>query len=124
MPAGSVKDQNALASVESLRALDWLNAFVAALMMGFGPFVAGALAERGWTPANVGLVLTATGLAGLSLQAPVGELMDRVQSKRALVAAGTAALVVAALIFGLRSDFPSIFTAAVMQGAGASIVGP
>ena len=32
--------------VESLKALDWLNFFLAALLMGFGPFVAVNLAEN------------------------------------------------------------------------------
>src|SRR5262245_5484956 len=48
--------------LDSLRALDWLNFLLAALLMGFGPFVGLHLAAQGWTPANVGLVLTVSGL--------------------------------------------------------------
>jgi MFS family permease len=124
MLTSSLKTQECLPSVASLHALDWLNFFLAAMLMGFGPFVAGGLADRGWMPANIGLVLTASGLAGLLLQAPAGELIDRVKAKRTLVAMGTAALILAALIFGLREDLPSAFAAAVIQGTTGSVLGP
>src|SRR5262245_4717176 len=124
MPTKSPEAQERLASAESLHALDWLSFFLAALLVGFGPFVAAGLADRGWMPANIGLVLTASGLAGLLLQVPAGELIDVVKSKRALVATGTAALIFSALIFGLREDFPSVFAAAVIQGMAGSILGP
>jgi MFS family permease len=109
---------------ESLRALDWLNFFMAALLMGLGPFLASSLSDRGWTPANIGLVLTVSGLAGLLTQVPAGELIDMAKSKLTLIRIGTAAVTLALLIFGLRSDLPSIFTAAVLQGTSGSILGP
>jgi MFS family permease len=90
--------------LESLHALDWLNFFLAALLTGFGPFLVVHLADLGWTPASIGLVLTASGLAGLVAQVPAGEIIDMVRSKRTLVAAGTAAITLALLMFGLRPD--------------------
>jgi MFS family permease len=116
--------RDASPSVESLHALDWLNAFLAALLMGFGPFVAIHLADQGWVPAHIGFVLTAGGLAGLLTQVPAGELIDAVNSKRALVGMGIAALILSALMFGLRPDFPSVFAAAVIQGTTGSVLGP
>jgi MFS family permease len=109
---------------ESLHALDWLNFFLAALLVGFGPFIAVHFAEQGWTPASIGVILTIGGLAGLFTQIPAGELIDMVRSKRALVGVGAAAAVLALLIFGLRVDFPSAAAAAVLQGAAGSIFGP
>jgi MFS family permease len=120
----SPRPQNNLPSAASLHALDWLNAFLAALLMGFGPFLSGCLADRGWMPANIGLILTASALTGLLLQAPAGDLIDMAKSKRALVAMGAAALMFAALIFGMRSDFPSVFAAAVVQGMAGTVLGP
>jgi MFS family permease len=120
----SPRPQHNRSSAESLRALDWLNAFLAALLMGFGPFLSGCLADRGWMPANIGLILTASALTGLLIQAPAGDLIDMAKSKRALVAMGTAALMFAALIFGVRSDFPSVFAAAVVQGMAGTVLGP
>ena len=116
--------QNAQRPSESLRALDWLNFFMAALLMGLGPFLASSLSDRGWTPANIGFVLTVSGLAGLLTQVPAGELIDMAKSKLTLIGIGTAAVTLALLIFGLRSDLPSIFTAAVLQGTSGSILGP
>jgi MFS family permease len=120
----SLNTRDSAPPAENLRALDWLNYFLAAMLTGFGPFLAEGLTDRGWMPADIGLALTASGLAGLLVQAPVGELIDRVKSKRALVATGIAALMLAALIFGLRADFPSIFAAAIMQGVAGSALGP
>src|SRR5262245_66278272 len=108
MPTKSLEAQERLASAESLHALDWLSFFLAALLVGFGPFVAAGLADRGWMPANIGLVLTASGLAGLLLQVPAGELIDVVKSKRALVENGTGGHIFSELIFGLRGGLPYI----------------
>ena len=124
MPIRLPNTQDAKLPVESPRALDWLNFFLAALLVGFGPFVASSLSDRGWSPANIGLVLTVSGLAGLLTQVPAGELIDMAKSKRTLVGTGTAAVILALLIFGLRPDLPSVFAAAVIQGTTGSIIGP
>src|SRR5262249_39605950 len=107
MPIRSLTAQDAQRPVKSLRALDWLNFFLAALLMGLGPFLASSLSDRGWAPSNIGFLLTVSGFAGLLTQVPAGELIDLAKSKRALIGTGTAAVTLALLIFGLRSDFPS-----------------
>jgi MFS family permease len=109
---------------DSLRALDWLNCFLAALLTGFGPVLALSLADRGWVPARIGFVLTVSGVAGLLAQIPAGELIDMVKSKRMLVGAGTVAATLAVLLFGLRPDLPSVLAGAVIQGAVGSVLGP
>jgi MFS family permease len=111
-------------SLVSLHALDWLNFLLAALLMGFGPFVGLHLADHGWTPASVGIVLTVSGLAGLLTQIPAGELIDVVQSKRVLVGIGVAAVALAILTLGLRPDFSPVLVAVIMQGMAGSILGP
>ena len=65
MPVGSFKAQDAASPIASRHALDWVNFFLAALLMGFGPFVSVHLANRGWTPEGIGLVLTVSGLVPL-----------------------------------------------------------
>jgi len=92
--------------------------------MGFGPFVTVYLTDRGWVPETIGLVLTASGIAGLLTQVPTGELIDRVKSKRTLVGAGIVAVILVVLIFRLRPDFPSVFAAATIQGTAGSVIGP
>jgi MFS family permease len=120
----SLNTRTALPHLTSLRALDWLNFFLAGLLAGFGPFVAVHLADRGWDPANIGFVLTVSGLAGLVTQVPAGELIDVVRSRRALLGVGATAVALALVIFGLRPDFPAVAAAGVVQGAAGSILGP
>jgi MFS family permease len=124
MLAKSLTNRDDAQPADSLKALDWLNFFLAALLVGFGPFVAVHLAESGWAPASIGAILTISGLAGLTTQVPAGELIDVIGSKRALFGAAAAAAAVALMIFGLRSDFSSISGAAIIQGAVGSVLGP
>jgi MFS family permease len=124
MLARSLTSRDAALPAESLKALDWLNFFLAALLMGFGPFVAVHLTENGWAPASIGAVLTISGLAGLTTQVPAGELIDMIAPKRALVGVAVTAAALALTIFGLRSDFPSVAGAAIIQGAAGSVFGP
>jgi MFS family permease len=80
----------------SLRALDWLNFFLADVQTGVGPFLAVYLAADHWNAQQVGLVLTCGGLAGVLAQTPAGALVDATHRKRALLTIGLALLVVAA----------------------------
>ena len=52
-------------SQQSLRGLDWLNFLLAGTLAGLGPFVVVYLASWHWRQAEIGLVLTAGGVAGL-----------------------------------------------------------
>ena len=124
MLIGSSDTQEAGPPLASLHGLDWLNFFLAALLTGFGPFLAVYLADRGWTPAGIGFVLTASGLAGLISQVPAGEIIDLVNSKRALIGVAATAVTLALLIFALRPDFPSVLTGSLLQGVAGSLLGP
>lgn len=108
----------------SLHALDWLNFFLAALLTGFGPFIAVHLAGRGWDPAHIGFVLSIGSFAGLITQIPGGELIDITTARRALIGAGAAAVALALLVIALRPDFVAVAVAVVVQGAAGSILGP
>ena len=116
--------RDALLPADSLQALDWLNFFLAALLMGFGPFVTVYLAGRGWAAESIGFVLTASGLAGLLTQVPGGELIDTVRAKRAVVGMATAAVILVILVYRLLPDFPAVFAAATIQGMAGSLLGP
>lgn len=108
----------------SLNGLDGINFFNAAMLAGFGPYVAVYLAEQNWTQENIGFVLTASGLAGLLALMPGGELLDTVRSKRALVALGASMVAVTALIIGIWPNFPLVFTALVLHGTTGAFLGP
>src|SRR5690242_13129906 len=124
MPIRSGDTQEATAPLASLHGLDWLNFFLAALLTGFGPFVAVYLADRGWSPASIGFVLTASGLAGLISQIPAGEIIDLATSRRALIGVAATSVTLALLIFAIRPDFPSVLTASLLQGVAGSLLGP
>src|SRR5262249_50122903 len=108
----------------SLNGLDAINFFNAAMLAGFGPYVAVYLAEQKWTQENIGFVLTASGLAGLLALLPGGELLDTVRSKRALAALGASMVAVTALAIGIWPDFPVVFTALVLHGTTGAFLGP
>ena len=124
MDAGPLEAPAAICSAKSERALDWVNFFLAALLMGFGPYLTIQLTDHNWTAESIGLVLTVAGLAGLVTQLPAGELIDTVRSKRALIAIAGAAAALALLVFGFWPDFLAAMAAALVRGAAGSILGP
>jgi MFS family permease len=122
--AGSLGTADVPASSPSLHGLDGVNFFLAAALAGFGPYVPAYLAEQKWTQTNIGLVLTAGSAAGLLSQLPGGELLDRVRSKRAVIAVGAGIVILSALILAFWPRVPSVFIALVLQGATGGILGP
>ena len=90
----SKEGDNQEPSLRTLRGLDSLNFFLADVQTGVGPFLAIYLAGFKWNEERVGLALTAGGIAGILTQTPAGALVDRLRSKRALIAAGIVALAV------------------------------
>jgi MFS family permease len=112
------------ASWQSRYGLDWMNFFVADVQTGFGTFVAFYLAHLGWSHADVGLVLTAGGIAAIVGLIPGGALADAVTWKRSLVAAGIVMTGVAALILALVPSYTLVFAAALLQGATGGIMTP
>jgi len=107
----------------SLRGLDWLNFLLAGALGGFGPLIAVYLAGRHWTQGEIGLIFTASGVAGLLSQVPGGELLDRVRSKRFLVALGVAMIAMSAGILTLWPSFVLVLTAGVVQGTTGGFLG-
>ena len=72
----------------------------------------------------MGIALTVGGIAGILTQTPAGALVDRLRSKRALIAAGVVALAVGALLIALVPTFWSVMSAQVLIGGTSSIFGP
>jgi MFS family permease len=101
-----------------------LNFFLADVQGGVGPFLAIYLAGYGWNEQRVGIALTVGGIAGILTQTPAGALVDRLRSKRALIAAGIVALAIGALLIALVPTFWSVMSAQVLIGGASSIFGP
>jgi MFS family permease len=117
-------DASVSTSGQSLRALDTANVFIGGVLAGFGAFVALFLGDQGWSPADIGFVLSAGGVAGLLAQLPGGELLDVVRSKRFLLGSGIIIVGFSALIIGLSPTFPVVFLALVLQGITGGFLGP
>src|SRR5580692_10497223 len=111
-------------STQTLRALDWLNFLLADVQTGVGPFLAIYLAGYKWNEESVGLALTVGGIAGILIQTPAGALVDRLRSKRALIAAGIVALAAGALLIAFLPTFWSVMSAQVLIGGTSSVFGP
>jgi MFS family permease len=111
-------------SSRSSRGLDWLNFLLADVQTGVGPFLAIYLASYGWNEQRVGVALTIGGIAGIAAQTPAGALVDRLKSKRALIAAGVIALAIGALLIGLFPSFWPVVTAQMLIGAMSSLFMP
>jgi MFS family permease len=111
-------------SRRTLRALDWLNFFLADVQTGVGPFLAIYLAKYGWNEELVGAALMVGGVAGIAAQTPAGALVDRVRSKRSLIAGGLAALAAGALLIALLPRLWPVMFAQILIGAGSTVFIP
>jgi predicted MFS family arabinose efflux permease len=101
-----------------------LNFFLADVQTGVGPFLAIYLAGYHWNEQSVGLALTVGGMAGILTQTPAGALVDRLHSKRALIAIGIVALACGSLLIAFIPKFWPIMTAQLLIGGTSSLFGP
>ena len=122
--AGSLRTADVPSSSPSLYGLDGVNFFLAAVLAGFGPYVPAYLADQKWAQTDIGLVLTAGSVAGLLSQLPGGELLDKVRSKRAVIAIAVCIVILSALILAFWPRLPSVFIALVLQGTTGGFLGP
>jgi MFS family permease len=118
------QDFHATPSQRSIKALLGVNFLLAGILVGFGPFIAVYLAQHHWGQAQIGMVLTAGGLASLASQIPGGALLDSVETKRLLAGCGIALLGLAAATVAIAPLFPYVLAALLMQGVTGGIVGP
>ena len=93
----------------SLRALDFLNFFNAGIQTGLGPFIAIFYQmARHWNPGQIGTLLAVQSLAGILVQAYIGDRVD--QSKHKRMIAAVAAMVVTLGCLGIAL-LPSFYSA-------------
>jgi predicted MFS family arabinose efflux permease len=111
-------------SVGTLRGLDFLNFFLADVQTGVGPFLAIYLAGYHWNEQLVGAALTVGGIAGILTQTPSGALVDRLKSKRALIAAAVIFLAAGAMLIAFFPSFWLVMTAQVFIGGTSSVFAP
>ncbi|SAL32787.1 major facilitator transporter [Caballeronia sordidicola] len=113
-----------MVTARSLRALDWLNFFVANVQTGFGPFIASYLAANKWTQGEIGLMLSVGTISAMASQLPAGALVDALRNKKGAAAAAIIAIIVSALLLGASPTFVSVFAAEVLHGFASCMLVP
>ena len=109
-------------SARSLRALEWLNAIVADVRAGVGPYLAIYLrASRHWDPEQIGLAMSAMDLASVLGQTPAGALTDRARDKRLLVVAAAVGVAAGSLLVVHSQHVPPVIASQAVIGAMAAL---
>jgi MFS family permease len=109
----------------STRALDRLNLSLGDVRDVFEPYLAIFLtADRQWNPGQVGIVLSATSIAGILAQTPAGALVDASRHKRVLIAIASLAVGISYLVIVNFTTFVAVISAQAVIGISAVIIGP
>jgi MFS family permease len=105
--------------------LDALNFFLADVRGGLGAFISVfLLTEAHWTAAQIGAVLTVSGLFGIVLHTPIGALIDATRAKRALLVVGVALLAICAIAIERAPTGPVVFFADVIMAVLGGVFAP
>ncbi len=102
-------------SARSLRALDYLNLFLADVRDGIGPYLAiYLLATHHWDAASIGLAMSAMGIATFLAQTPAGALIDKVRQKRLLIVLAAVVVSIGCIVMTI---FPTLYGIVAAQAA-------
>ncbi len=113
-----------MASTRSLRALDWLNFFVANVQTGFGPFIASYLASHKWTQGEIGLALSVGTVSAMVSQVPGGAAVDALRNKKAAAAWAIAAIILSATLLAVSPTVIPVMAAEVFHGFASCMLTP
>ncbi len=112
-------------SSQSLRALDYLNFFLADVRGGVGPYMAiYLLSTLHWDPKQIGVVLSIMGIATLIAQTPCGALVDAVKPKRLLVVGAASLVGLSCIGITIFSNYYFILTSQLLNGVVDAIFPP
>lgn len=110
---------------KSLRALDWLNVFLADVRDGVGPYLAIYLqASLSWSPASIGLAMSAMGIATVVAQTPAGAIIDRLRHKRLAVMFAAILVAVGCIAIVKSPTLSVVVSAQALIGIAAAIFPP
>jgi MFS family permease len=82
------------------------------------------LTQAHWDQATLGAVLTASGLVGIALHAPIGAFIDATRFKRGLLIAGVAALTASALAIAWAPTLPVVLAADIVMAVLGAVFAP
>jgi MFS family permease len=124
METAEVLPATAGAETRALRALDWLNFFIANFQTGFGPFVSIYLTSVGWTQGEIGLALSVGTLTAVVGQLPAGALVDAIRNKRRVAAAALVAIIMSALFVAAWPLLLPILIAEALHAFASGVLNP
>ena len=105
--------------------LDLINFLLADVRGGLGPYVGiFLLGQAHWDQASIGMVLTISGLIGISLHAPIGVFIDATRHKRALLIGGVALLAAAAVAIVQAPTTPIVLAADIAMAVLGAVFAP
>lgn len=113
-----------MATVRSLRGLDWLNFFLANVQTGFGPFIASYLTSNKWTQGEIGIALSVGTATAMVSQMPAGALIDALRNKKAAGAAAILAIAACALLLAASPTLLPVLAAEVFHGFTSCMLTP
>jgi MFS family permease len=113
-----------MVSVRSLRALDWLNFFVANVQTGFGPFIASYLASHKWTQGEIGFALSVGTISAMVSQVPAGAAVDAMRNKKGAAAWAIGAIILSAMLLALSPTGVPVVAAEVFHGFASCMLVP
>ncbi|CAG9219110.1 Permeases of the major facilitator superfamily [Paraburkholderia tropica] len=111
-------------SLRSVRALDWLNFFVANVQTGFGPFIASYLASHKWTQGEIGLALSVGTISAMVSQVPGGAAVDALKNKKAAAAWAIIAIIASAVLLASSPTVVPVMAAEVFHGFASCMLVP
>ncbi|WP_042703018.1 MFS transporter [Azospirillum sp. B506] len=107
------------------RSLDTLNFFLADVRDGLGPYLAiYLLTVQHWNEADIGLVMTLAGLAGIAAQVPAGALVDGTRYKRAVIIVAALLVTVGSLTLPWLHSFAIVAVLQSVVGAAGAVFPP
>lgn len=113
-----------MVNARSLRALDWLNFFVANVQTGFGPFIASYLASHKWTQGEIGLALSVGTISAMVSQVPGGAAVDALRNKKAAAAWAIFAIIFSAVLLAASPTVLPVMAAEVFHGFASCMLVP
>jgi MFS family permease len=110
---------------KSLRAFDRVNMTAGDVRDVFEPYLAIFLTiDQKWNPAQVGLAVSATSIASILTQAPIGGFVDRFRHKQLLIAVPSLVIAISYLLIVHFSILPVVLVAQALVGISVVVTTP
>ena len=113
-----------MVNARSLRALDWMNFFVANVQTGFGPFIASYLASHKWTQGEIGMALSVGTISAMVSQVPAGAAVDAMRNKKGAAAWAIVAIILSAVLLASSPTVLPVIAAEVFHGFASCMLVP